>query len=1330
MATELHDRLTYIYEEKNEKILPENIKKGIKIFDVEGVADVLDTSDANATASDLLQGKSAYVQGTKIEGTIPSIKTLTIKPELETEQTTEYNAKVGTINVPSLIDMASAYSDPAYTAGGMGGGPRAASCSVTINTVPGGTIVMCLLGRAEMSFSTPGWNFIFRDNLLTSEGYTQYIALYTKQATGTTEALTCTGTYSERCAVCLLSFDSLVEYEQIWSYNSSPNYTSRINIPIEVQPFDIFVGQGFWGGTVSYGGPGYKYYGRCNDGGRLGVYLCNGTSTSAYMSCDSSQASCFVARMKMGLNTDDIRKGKKVLGMMGTYTEDADATAADIMTGKTAYVNGVKIVGDIATLGEEVQVTATDATVSDDNTKFIISSETPSSGVLSKGATYQITADGQQVMDALSLAPDMLRAGINILGVEGTYGADASEFAAKYETAGRTSNLSPQSMLTTIQSVNMEGVTDGTYAFNNLWNLKSLPEMNLDTLTSMGSMFYNCTNVVYAPIYNIPNVTTMINAFYNCTNLKTITFNNSNAVSSIQTAFFNMTNLLNMPTMNYGNVTVANLAFMNCHALTNVDLSGFTRTNAVVYFYNMFTNCANLTSVEGYNKGGTQNLFANYMFYNCANLKTVNNCNFFNLIGSCGMFFNCQNLVSITNSSFSWHTHACTSYPNYISSSMFENCTNLVTLDNNFWNTNVRWFGAANVFANCCNLQFPDHININIYGYNFGGYGMLNHMFTNCHGLKSVNLHFTSSQPTGSYWDKPAYLYSTFNNCSNLHSVTISNGTCSNQYNLFYGQVFQNCQNLQNINIHIRAWNSYANCGFATAYFAAGSGITSINNLVITGANMWNSSSTTSMFYDCTKLNDLGTEYLNFWNSRSGAHMFYNCANLTDINYNQININNMTSVAYMFSGIGKTTNFSDWNFIKATSAAGIFSRLQSLNISNIQFPVATNLDSIFANGNINIVSDINAPVCVNGVNVFQYARANSITNFNMGTITNAMNMFRHSDIGHIDFPKFTATLSYGNNMFANSNILSANYGTLPTTITYGEYMFSNIRGIEWMHNLNMPTITYGNNLFDNCRVERIHNITINIGTYGYNMFRCLDINNGGTKIIEDVNLIFNSTGWGISNCFAWSYGLTTVRNINFINQVNLMYLCQNSNNLTTVEGINAPTANCTYYMFSNCTNLRTVSNFNIPLVTNAYGMFYQCKNLTAVPALNLNQFTQVTQMFYGCSNLTDIPVFECNTKSPGSVIWYLRNVVNIGGFINLGASYWNYSRYNSYCNFYMNGYPNASQQSLFNVVNGLNYMSNYQYIFLTNTQNNLLDTEHRQILSKKNWIVNRVNDPT
>ncbi|OPJ63671.1 hypothetical protein [Clostridium chromiireducens] len=48
-----------------------NIKSGVKINGVSGKASVVDTSDALATAAQILSGASAYVNGIKIDGTIP-----------------------------------------------------------------------------------------------------------------------------------------------------------------------------------------------------------------------------------------------------------------------------------------------------------------------------------------------------------------------------------------------------------------------------------------------------------------------------------------------------------------------------------------------------------------------------------------------------------------------------------------------------------------------------------------------------------------------------------------------------------------------------------------------------------------------------------------------------------------------------------------------------------------------------------------------------------------------------------------------------------------------------------------------------------------------------------------------------------------------------------------------------------------------------------------------------------------------------------------------------------------------------------------------------------
>lgn len=50
----------------------------------------------------------------------------------------------------------------------------------------------------------------------------------------------------------------------------------------------------------------------------------------------------------IGLTAAKIAKGQTILGIAGTYTSDATATAAQILSGKTAYVNGSKITGTMA----------------------------------------------------------------------------------------------------------------------------------------------------------------------------------------------------------------------------------------------------------------------------------------------------------------------------------------------------------------------------------------------------------------------------------------------------------------------------------------------------------------------------------------------------------------------------------------------------------------------------------------------------------------------------------------------------------------------------------------------------------------------------------------------------------------------------------------------------------------------------------------------------------------------------------------------------------------------------------------------------------------------
>ena len=66
-------------ENANSSLIANNIKKGITIGGITGTLESLDTSDANARPEDILEGKTAYVNGVKIIGTMrPKVERVTI----------------------------------------------------------------------------------------------------------------------------------------------------------------------------------------------------------------------------------------------------------------------------------------------------------------------------------------------------------------------------------------------------------------------------------------------------------------------------------------------------------------------------------------------------------------------------------------------------------------------------------------------------------------------------------------------------------------------------------------------------------------------------------------------------------------------------------------------------------------------------------------------------------------------------------------------------------------------------------------------------------------------------------------------------------------------------------------------------------------------------------------------------------------------------------------------------------------------------------------------------------------------------------------------------
>ena len=71
--SELKTNLEAILQEKQDKIIPANIKKDVQIFDITGTYEGLDTSDADAMPLDIVAPRTAYVNGQKITGTLQGV---------------------------------------------------------------------------------------------------------------------------------------------------------------------------------------------------------------------------------------------------------------------------------------------------------------------------------------------------------------------------------------------------------------------------------------------------------------------------------------------------------------------------------------------------------------------------------------------------------------------------------------------------------------------------------------------------------------------------------------------------------------------------------------------------------------------------------------------------------------------------------------------------------------------------------------------------------------------------------------------------------------------------------------------------------------------------------------------------------------------------------------------------------------------------------------------------------------------------------------------------------------------------------------------------------
>lgn len=133
----------------------------------------------------------------------------------------------------------------------------------------------------------------------------------------------------------------------------------------------------------------------------------------------------------------------------GTDTSDATAEAADLISGKTAYVNGVKLNGTLEDLRNETaraHTSVSSVSYSDSlgklqviiNEKATLLKAASASVAVRNEATANVEIDENAIALAIGLTADKIKEGETVLGITGTYKGEIDP--DEYNQASNTLN--------------------------------------------------------------------------------------------------------------------------------------------------------------------------------------------------------------------------------------------------------------------------------------------------------------------------------------------------------------------------------------------------------------------------------------------------------------------------------------------------------------------------------------------------------------------------------------------------------------------------------------------------------------------------------------------------------------------------------------------------------------------------------------------------------------------------------------------------------------------------------------------------------------------------
>lgn len=446
MSKELLLNLDEILEQKQTVLIPENIRKGTTILGVTGNFEgEVNTNDATASASDLLYNKTAYVNGEKITGTIPvqlGYTEATVNNAYSYD--TQFIIRNDTGSGIYLENTAGLVVDPTVVTNAI---------RLTPDILKEGSTVCGIIGTLKIGVDTTDATATADQIELNKVAYVQ----------------------GERLVGTLPYHDNEVAYEIDTTDAISTSTDGLILTPIipqkEIMNTDSILkvsvtnaqlasALNITGSQIVQGNTILGVAGTKEPLPDKTTKITSGTTISTNNAVSTSGSSLVFQHIHttpllinssvqvgysipyntvanfIGVTADVVKSGTTILGIEGTYigeagtgTEDATATETDILEGKTAYVNKIKITGTIPVKESVVYkpgVSSVQYTYSEtDGYRLNITSSNVkgsySNGVLLKDSTIMLQLTNSQLASALGLTADMIADGVTFLGITGTH---------------------------------------------------------------------------------------------------------------------------------------------------------------------------------------------------------------------------------------------------------------------------------------------------------------------------------------------------------------------------------------------------------------------------------------------------------------------------------------------------------------------------------------------------------------------------------------------------------------------------------------------------------------------------------------------------------------------------------------------------------------------------------------------------------------------------------------------------------------------------------------------------------------------------------------------